>query len=129
MYDLLSAKEIRKRFRNVYGKDVSLLAIHHVAQKIGYREKQIGGKRGYHKSVYTALTQHFKDLVDYDKAKAAKAPQKPQKQPKEITWNNDNYFTYNGEKDNVDYEREKNESIVSKIVMEELNKFLDKEIV
>jgi hypothetical protein len=126
MYDLLSAKEIRKRFRNACGKDVSLPAIHHVAQGIGYREKQIGGKRGYHKSVYTALTQHFKELVDYDKARVAKASQKPPKQPKQISWNDGNYFTYNGEKDNADYEWE---SLIPRIVMEEINKFLDKEIV
>lgn len=120
MYDLLSAKEIRKRFRNACGKDVSLPAIHHVAQGIGYREKQIGGKRGYHKSVYTALTQHFKELVDYDKARVAKASQKPPKQPKQISWNDGNYFTYNGEKDNADYEWEKNENRIRRAIMESI---------
>jgi hypothetical protein len=122
MYDLLSAQEIRKRFRNALGRDVSLQAIHHVAQKIGYKEKHIGGKRGYHKSLYTALTQHFKDLVDYDTAKAAKTPQKAVKRPKEVTWNDGNYYAYNGERDNDDYGWEKNEGLIRRAILEAINK-------
>lgn len=120
MYDLLSAQEIRKRFRNALGRDVSLQAIHHVAQKIGYNEKHIGGKRGYHKSLYTALTQHFKDLVDYDAAKAAETRQMPQKRP-----NLGDYYAYNGERDNKDYEWE---SLIPRIVMEEIRKLLGGEV-
>lgn len=121
MYDLLSAQEIRKRFRNALGRDVSLQAIRYVAKKIGYKERRIGGKRGYHKSLYTALTQHFKDLVDYDTAKAVKTPQKAVKGSKEVTWNDGSYYAYNGERNNKDYEWE---SLIPRIVMEEIRKIL-----
>jgi hypothetical protein len=86
--------------------------------------KHIGGKKGYDQSLYTALTRHLKELLDYDSQHTVKTYQKPQKQP-----NLGDYYTYNGERDNIDYEWEKNESIVSRIVVEEINKFLDKEIV
>ena len=104
MYDLLTAQEIRKRFRCVFGKDVSLQAIHYVAKKIGYKQKHIGSKNGYHKSVYTALTQHFRELLEYDATMCNKPQEKPRKQP--ILGD---YYAYNGERDNVDYEWEKNE--------------------
>ena len=86
--------------------------------------KRIGGKKGYDQSLYTALTRHLKELLDYDSQQTVKTPQNAQKQP-----SLGDYYTYNGERDNIDYEWEKNESIVSRIVMEEINKFLDKEIV
>ena len=110
---LLSASEIRKRFRNALAKDVSLQAIHYVASRLGYHQKMFGGKKGYDKSLYTALTQHFKDLVDYDAKVAMKARQKPNKQP-----NLGDYYTYNGERDNVDYEWEKNENMVKRPIIE-----------
>jgi hypothetical protein len=71
----------------------------------------------------------LKELLDYNSQQTVRTPQKPQKQPREVVWNDDNYEAYNGERYNNDYEWEKNESIVSRIVMEEINKFLDKEIV
>lgn len=121
MYDLLSAQEIRKRFLCAIGKNFSLQSIHHMADKIGYKERRFGGKKGYHKSLYTALTQHLKELMEYDEGRQKKACQRPKKQPKEITWNDGNYFTYNGERDNIDYEWEKNESIIKKAILESIN--------
>ena len=126
---LWSAQEISKKFRNSLGKNISPRAIHVFAEKLGYHMKRIGGKKGYDQSLYTALTRHLKELLDYDNQHTVKTSQNPQKQPKEIVWDDDNYEAYNGERDNVDYEWEKNESITSRIVMEEINKFLDKEIV
>ena len=121
---LWSAQEISKKFRNSLGKNISPRAIHVFAEKLGYHMKRIGGKKGYDQSLYTALTRHLKELLDYDSQQTVKMSQKPQKQQ-----NLGVYYTYNGERDNVDYEWEKNESIVSRIVMEEINKFLDKKII
>lgn len=118
---LWSAQEISKKFRNALGKNISPRAINVFAEKLGYHMKRIGGKKGYDQSLYTALTRHLKELLDYDSKQIAKTPQKAQKQ--QILGD---YYTYNGERDNIDYGWEKNESIVNRIVMEEINKFLNK---
>jgi hypothetical protein len=119
---LWSVQEISKKFRNALGKNISSKAINVYAQKLGYSMKRIGGKKGYDKSLYTVLTRHLKELLDYDNQQRVKMPQKPKNEPK--LWN---YYTYNGEKDNVDYEWEKNEAIISKVVVETINKFLERE--
>ena len=102
---LWSAQEMSKRFRMTIGKNVSPRAIHVFAEKLGYHMKRIGGKKGYDQSLYTALTRHLKELLDYDSQQTVKTPQKPQKQS-----NLGDYYTYNGERDNIDYEWEKNEN-------------------
>lgn len=101
---LWSAQEMSKKFRMALGKNVSTRAIHVFAEKLGYHMKRIGGKKGYDQSLYTALTRHLKELLDYDRQQINKSPQKAQKQP-----NLGDYYTYNGERDNVDYDWEKNE--------------------
>lgn len=121
MYDLLTASEIRKRFRTTTSRDFSLKAIHDVAQKIGYKQKHIGSKVGYHKSVYTALTRHFWELVEYNEQLLSKTQQKPKKQV-----NTDNYYTYNGERDNVDYDWERSdESISNSMIKSAINEAID----
>ena len=95
-----------------------------MANKLGYKKKRGGGKIGYDQSLITAISQHIREAVEYEKALRNKTPQKPKKQSIET-----NYFAQNGERDNVDYEWDKNESIISKIVMEEINKFLGREMV
>lgn len=122
MYDLLTAQEIRKRIRMHFMKDVSLKAIHAIAQKIGYKTRTIGGKRGYHKSVYTALQQNFGELLAYDANKTKKASQKPQKQPIQ-----GDYYMYNGEKDNKDFDWEVDESVIKTAVNETINYFLNEQ--
>ena len=104
MYNLLSAREIRKKLRMESMIDVSLQAIHATAQKIGYRERHVGNKVGYHKSIYLALWQHISELLECDKELKEKKAQKQKKEP--ILGD---YHTYNGERDNIDYEWEKNE--------------------
>ena len=117
---LWSAQEMSKRFRMTLGKNVSPRAIHVFAEKLGYHMKRIGGKKGYDQSLYTALTRHLKELLDYDSQQTVKTPQKPQKQQ-----NLGDYYTYNGERDNVDYNWEKNESfIIRKTIIESINKIL-----
>lgn len=132
MYDLLSIKEIKKKFMCAFGRDISSQAIYYMAEKLGWKQRHIGGKIGYHRTFYTALAQHLTELLDYDAKiktkvpyKAAEKPKKTVKKPKEIAWDNDNYYTYNGERDNVDYEWEKNESIIKKAVLESLKRFLN----
>lgn len=131
MYDLLSAKEIRKKFREGLGRDVSLQAIHYMADKLGWKQRHIGGKIGYHRTFYTALAQHLTELLacdtkikaklPFDDLKKTQKPKKSVKKPKEITWNDGNYFTYNGERDNADYEWEKNEDLIRRAIMESVN--------
>lgn len=95
-------------------KDVSLQAIHHIANKLGYKEKHIGGKVGYDKSVYTVLTRHLNELMDYDKAIGIKRSQKPLKQPQIEP----NYYMMNGERNNRDYEWE---SIMKRYIIEAID--------
>lgn len=122
---LWSAQEMSKRFRMTLGKNISPRAIHVFAEKLGYHMKRIGGKKGYDQSLYTALTRHLKELLDYDSQQIVKTPQKPQKQSKEIVWDDDNYFIYNGERDNIDYEWEKNEDkVTNKKVVKEMKLYL-----
>lgn len=119
MYDLLTAQEIRKMIRVSCEKNVSLEAIHHTAQKIGYSIRRIGGKKGYHKSVYTALQRHWSELMAYDTEKALKKSQKPLKTP-----TTNDYYTYNGESDRAEYDWELDESIFSKAVRDAVNLLL-----
>ena len=39
------------------------------------------------------------------------------------------YYTYNGEKDNIDYDWEKNESIIRRAIIESINKVLGEKII
>ncbi len=92
----------------------------YMASKLGYTKKQFGGKIGYDQSLITAITRHFNEAVKYDEGLGMKVPHRSQKQP--IMGN---YYTYNGERDNVDYNWEKNESfIIRKTIIESINKIL-----
>jgi hypothetical protein len=62
----------------------------------------------------------LKELLDYDTQQTVRTPQKPQKQPKEIVWDDGNYEAYNGERDNIDYEWEKNENAIKENNMRDL---------
>ena len=116
-----SAQEMSKKFRMSLGKNISPRSIHVFAEKLGYHMKRVGGKKGYDQSLYTALTRHLKELLDYDTNIVVKTQQKPQKQS-----NLGNYYTYNGERDNKDYEWE---SLIPRIVMEEINRVLGDDII
>lgn len=78
----------------------------YMASKLGYTKKQFGGKIGYDQSLITAITRHFNEAVKYDEGLGMEVPQKPRKQP--IMGD---YYTYNGERDNIDYDWETNESM------------------
>jgi hypothetical protein len=64
----------------------------------------------------TAISRHFKEAVEYDKGLGMKTSQKSLKQP-----NMGDYYTYNGERDNVDYDWEKNESIIRRAILESID--------
>ena len=114
---LYTIGEIIKRFRTEGAcYKFSPKTITYMANKLGYRTKRIGGKVGYDSSLMTAISRHFKDAVEYDKGLGMKTPQKPLKQP-----NMGDYYTYNGERDNIDYDWEKNESIIRKAIIESIN--------
>ena len=96
----------------------------YMANKLGYTKKQFGGKIGYDQSLITAITRHFNEAVKYDKGLGMKVSQKPLKQP-----NMGDYYTYNGERDNIDYDWEKNESfIIRKAIIESINKVLGEDV-
>lgn len=103
---ILTINEIIKRFRTE-GQcyKFSPTTIKYMALKLGYSLRRIGGKIGYDQSLLTAITRHFREAVEYDKAVREKTPQKTLKQPID-----GDYYTYNGERDNKDYEWEMNES-------------------
>lgn len=107
---LVTIGEIIKRFRTE-GACVKFSpeTIVHMANVIGYTKRRIGGKVGYDKSLITAISQRFKEAVDYEKGLGMKKAQKPLKQPQMQPRQLD-YVGYNGERDNVDYEWEKNEN-------------------
>lgn len=113
---ILTINEIIKRFRTE-GQCYKFKpqTISYMASKLGYTKKRFGGKIGYDQSLITAITRHFNEAVDYDKGLGMKVPQKPRKQP-----NMGDYYTYNGEKDNVDYDWEKNENTIKEGNMENL---------
>lgn len=96
--------------------------ISYMAKKLGYSPKKIGGKIGYDSSLMTAISRHFKDAVEYDKGSSMKTSQRALKQARE-----GDYYTYNGERDNVDYDWEKNESFINinKLITETINEYLD----
>lgn len=103
---ILTIGEIIKRFRTE-GRCFKFCpqTIVYMADKLGYEKKRVGGKIGYDQSLITAITRHFNEAVEYDNECHKKMPQKPLKQP-----NMGDYYTYNGERDNIDYEWEKNEN-------------------
>lgn len=117
---LVTIGEIIKRFRTE-GACVKFSpeTIVHMANVIGYTKRRIGGKVGYDKSLITAISQRFKEAVEYEKGlgmkKAQKSLKQPQMQPRQL-----DYVGYNGERDNVDYEWEKDESIIKENNMDNL---------
>lgn len=114
---LYTIGEIIKRFRTEGAcYKFKPNTISYMANKLGYRTKRIGGKVGYDSSLMTAISRHFKDAVEYDKGLSMKTSQKSLKHP-----NMGDYYTYNGERDNVDYDWEKNESIIRKAIIESIN--------
>lgn len=117
---LYTIGEIVKRFRTEGAcYKFKPQTITYMAKKLGYSPKRIGGKVGYDSSLMTAISRHFNEAVEYDKGSGMKVPQKSRKQP--IMGD---YYTYNGERDNVDYDWEKNESIIKSAIIESINKVL-----
>lgn len=114
---ILTINEIIKRFRTE-GQCYKFKpqTITYMASKLGYTKKRFGGKIGYDQSLITAITRHFNEAVDYDKGLGMKVPQKPLKQP-----NMGDYYTYNGEKDNIDYDWERNESLIRRAILESID--------
>jgi hypothetical protein len=110
MATLVTIGEIIKKFRTE-GACIkfSPKTILHMADVIGYHKQRSGGKVGYEKSLITAISQRIREAIEYEEGLKEKKPQRASKQlqtkPREL-----DYVGYNGERDNVDYEWEKNES-------------------
>ena len=99
-----------------------------MADRLGYTKKRIGGKIGYDQSLLSAITRHFNEAVEYDNECHKKMAQKPLKQP-QMSPRELDYVGYNGERDNIDYEWEKNESIIRHAIIESINKVLGENII
>lgn len=122
---ILSTQEISKKLMMAYGKKVSPKSIHVFADKLGYHLKRVGGKKGYHQSLYTDLARHLKELFDYDDEQKGKVNKKPATKVKPQGKDGfGNYYAYNGEPDRVDYEWEKNEGIIKRSIIESINEIL-----
>ena len=118
---LLTIGEIIQRFRT-HGACVkfSKETITHMANVLGFHKQRRGGKIGYDQSLITAITQRFNDAVAYENSLKQKVPQKPLKQPKM-----GDYYTYNGERDNIDYDWEKD---IQESIRYSIKKLLDGKI-
>lgn len=126
---LLTINQIIKRFRTE-GRcfKFSPQTIMHMAEIIPYQQKRIGGKIGYDQSIITAIQRRFGEAVAYESSLKNKTPQKSPKQPQMKPRRLD-YVAYNGERDNVDYDWEKNESIIRHAIIESINKVLGENII
>ena len=113
---ILSAQEISKRFKMALRLDISPRTIHVFAKKLGYRMRQAGGKRGYHQSLYTFLSSHIKEMLEYENSISSTA----EKNDKKANYPTD-YYSFNGERDNIDYEWEKNENKIRNAIIESIN--------
>ena len=125
---LVSAATIRKSILMHGGRDYSLEAINHVAQDVcGYKMRHIGALRGYHKSIFTELQRHWKELNEYEDYVQKKKAQKANKQPKKSSFNQN----YNPDKfiepeGRIDYEWEKDENIIRRAVIESIRNLFSK---
>lgn len=116
MMRLLTVNEIIKRFRTSGScTKFSPKTITYMARKLGYKPKHAGAKLGYDKSLITAISQHFREALEYEDSLKEKLLQKPLKRSKK-----EDYYTFNGERDNVDYEWEKNEDIIKENTKKDL---------
>ena len=86
IYSILSVQQLRKRLRDECGKDLPLFQIHSIMNGLGYRKIRIGRKEGYPVNAFRHLLTHV--LKKHQETKPSMV---------------DNYFMYNGERDNRDY--------------------------
>ena len=113
--DILNVTEIIGHFKT-HGRCVkfSPKTIEHMANVCGYGIKRFGGKKGYHKSLITAIERRFDEAVDYESSlhinHHKSSLKRPQTEP--------NYFMMNGERDNRDYEWE---SLIRRSIVESIN--------
>lgn len=126
---LVSAATIRNNLM-MHGKgEYSLEAINYVAQNVcGYKLKKIGGLRGYHKSVISAIQRHFKELNEYEyhmqEIEVQRANKRPNRASNDGTYDPNRFIEPSGRKDYEweSYERAKNlDGIITEVVKKILN--------
>lgn len=123
---LVSAATIRKSILMHGGRDYSLEAINHVAQDVcGYKMRHIGALRGYHKSIFTELQRHWKELNEYEDYVQKKKAQRANKQLKKTSFNPN----YNPDKfiepdDRKGYTWELEESKIKQAIIESIRNLL-----
>ena len=104
---------IIQNFRINKGAKFSRGTITYFAARLGYHIKHSGGLIGYDKSLYTVLTSHYPEMVKYQNEKDIRKAQKASK--REIDYNPDKFIE---PEDRADYDWEKNESMINRVVTE-----------
>lgn len=119
--NVLTPKDISNLLKCKRGLDISTEAIKQMGEKLGCSAKhRAGNKVGYHKSFCDLLVRHLYELVQLDKELKKENPKRVNVQPKGRHNGEPNYYAYNGERDNIDYEWEKNENTIKESNMENL---------
>lgn len=90
--------------------------ISYMAGKLGYHIRRVGGKVGYDQSLITAISRHIMDAVEYERGVRTTASNVGGRRQEPA-----DYYSFNGERDNVDYEWEKNEGIIRDAIIEAIN--------
>ena len=90
--------------------------ISYMAGKLGYHIRRYGGKVGYDQSLITAISRNIRDAIEYERNIGT-----PGRKGVGRTQAPTDYYSLNGERDNVDYEWEKNEGIIRDAIIEAIN--------
>jgi hypothetical protein len=90
--------------------------ISYMAGKLGYHIRRGGGKVGYDQSLITAISRHIMDAVEYERGIGTPGRKKVGRAQAPT-----DYYSFNGERENVDYEWEKNEGIIRNAIIEAIN--------
>ncbi len=120
---IVSAKEIAKKFKTYYGLDYSFETIHVMAKRLGFTLRTVGTKRGYVANIYTELQRHWRELSELDKQiKERKSKKENGNKRINRDYNPDKFIEPEGR---IDYEWEKTESIIRNAIIESINKVID----
>lgn len=113
---IVSVQKIRQKFRMTYGIDYHLDTIHMMAKRLGFTTRKVGGKRGYLANLYTELQCHWRELNECEEYVRQKEARK-----RNAEYNPDKFIE---PEDRIDYEWEKDESIIRRAVVESVRKLL-----
>lgn len=109
---LVTAKKISQDIQEKLGKKVSPLGVKMFATQLGYSVRKVNGKEYYNDALCAAI---MKKLGDY-----AQPSIRTSQRGRNVA-NIGDYYAYNGERNNVDYSWERDESVVKRAIMEAID--------